>query len=172
MIKEDWNVIGISRSYSDFKHSNFFQIKANMYSYEQVKTLIKKIPKNNIYALINNVGGLGPIGKFEGINIKDWIDTFKLNLFSPLMLTQKIIPNLRRNKGSIIFISGGGSAYPIKNFSPYGVSKTAVVRMTEVLSKELFPDIFVYVIAPGPIRTKLFEKADRAGLKVPKKKVG
>ena len=36
LIKEDWNVIGISRSYSDFQHSNFFQIKANMYSYEQV----------------------------------------------------------------------------------------------------------------------------------------
>ena len=73
------------------------------------------------------------------------------------------IPSLRENRGFIIFLSGGGSAFPKPNFSAYGVSKTAVVRLSEVLASELSPDVLVYCVAPGPNRTQLLENAIRGG---------
>ena len=101
----------------------------------------------------------------------EWTKTFTLNLFSPLKITQKLIPKIRSNRGSIIFLSGGGSAFPRANFSPYSVSKTAIVRMAEVLAKELDPDVSVYVMAPGPIRTQLLKEAIAAGDNVPEERI-
>jgi NAD(P)-dependent dehydrogenase (short-subunit alcohol dehydrogenase family) len=47
------------------------------------------------------------------------------------------------------------------------VSKTAVVRFSEVLAKELAPEVLVYCVAPGPNRTALLDEAIRAGTIVP-----
>ena len=99
--------------------------------------------------------------------MEPWVHAFYVNLFGAAMLTQICIPILRRRKGFIIFLSGGGSALPRPNFSAYGVSKTAVVRLSEVLARELAPDVLVYCVAPGPNRTHLLEEAIRGGEIVP-----
>ena len=171
MLDDGWEVYGISRSNSPIKNSRFHQINADLNSNSDVHKVIRHIVKLNIHVLINNVGGHGPICEFDKVSMDEWIRTFTLNLFSPLRITQQLIPKMRRNKGSIIFLSGGGSAYPLVNFSSYGVSKTAVVRMAEILAKELSPDISVYSMAPGPNRTQLLNDAIAAGDNVPEERI-
>ena len=73
----------------------------------------------------------------------------------------------RRQRGFVIFLSGGGSGFPRPRFSAYGVSKTAVVRLAEVLAQELAPEVLVYCVAPGPNPTALLAEAERAGTVVP-----
>lgn len=170
-LDEKWIVYGVSRSDTPIISSRFHQINADMFSDREVEELLKNIEDLNINVLINNVAVHGPIGEFEQISIDEWIETFTLNLFSPLRLTQKLIPTLRRNRGSIIFLSGGGSAYPRANFSPYGVSKTAVVRMAETLAIELHPYVYVYIVAPGPNQTSLLKEAVAAGDNVPEDRI-
>ena len=46
---------------------------------------------------------------------------------------------LQKKRGKIINFSGGGANYSRPNFSAYGVSKAAIVRLTETLADELNP---------------------------------
>lgn len=162
-----YRVVGISRSETSIQDSNFRAIRTDLSDLEQVDALSKALSEENIVGLINNAGAHGPIGPFEEIPLKDWVQTFYSNLFGAAGLAQICIPNLKSNNGFMIFLSGGGSAFPRSNFSAYGVSKTGVVRLAETLAKELYPKVLVYCVAPGPNRTQLLEEAIRGGEPVP-----
>ena len=67
----------------------------------------------------------------------------------------------------MICFSGGGSTSPRPNFSAYGVAKTGVVRLVEMLASEWQgnpPDI--NAIAPGAIFTKMTEEVLARGEKL------
>jgi len=60
---------------------------------------------------------------------------------------------LRRNprRAKIVCFSGGGATRPRPNFSAYGVSKTAVVRLVEtVADEERDAPLDINAVAPGP----------------------
>lgn len=160
---EGYDVIGISRSSTAITHPRFRSLTVDITDLGKVKGLSEELAGLPIAGLINNAGVHGPIGAFENASLESWSDTFYTNLFGAAALSQVCIPGLRKQKGFIIFFSGGGSAFPRPNFSAYGVSKCAVVRLAEVLSKELAPDIMVYCVAPGPNRTRLIDESILSG---------
>jgi len=158
-----FSVVGLSRSDTKLADERFRQIKIDLGNIAEVNRLRDQIAEYSICGLINNAGIHGPIGPFETNDITEWVSAFQVNLFSAAALSRICIPSLKKNRGFIIFLSGGGSAFPKPNFSAYGVSKTAVVRLSEVLASELSPDVLVYCVAPGPNRTQLLENAIRGG---------
>jgi len=162
-----YKVIGVSRSNTTINNPNFQSIQIDISDLSQVSTLKNILGEREIIGLINNCGIHGPIGPMENSPIDQWIQTFNVNLFGHTLLSQMCIPSLRSNKGFIIFMSGGGSAFPRPNFSAYSVSKTGIVRLSETLAQELSPDILVYCVAPGPNRTSLLEEAIANGETVP-----
>ena len=158
-----YKVIGVSRSHTPINNPNFQSLQIDISDLTQIPTLKNVLNSHNLVGLINNSGIHGPIGPLESSPIDRWIQTFNVNLFGHTLLTQICIPSLRSNKGFIIFMSGGGSAFPRPNFSAYSVSKTGIVRLSEILAEELSPDILVYCVAPGPNRTSLLEEAIENG---------
>ena len=166
-----YEVIGVSRSETSINDPRFRSVAIDMGDLDQVRSLSDVLAGQPIVGLINNAGANGPIGPFEAAPLEAWVHTFNVNLFGAAALTQICVPALRQHKGFIIFLSGGGSAFPRPNFSAYGVSKSAVVRFSEVLAKELAPDIFVYSVAPGPNRTQLLDEAIHGGEVVPEEDV-
>ena len=162
-----YDVIGVSRSGASMEHPGFRSVTADIGDLDQVRALCDELAGQPIVGLINNAGLHGPIGPFENTDLEAWRRAFDVNLFGAAALSQLFIPSLRQQNGFIIFFSGGGSAFPRPNFSAYGVSKSAVVRLAEVLARELAPHVFVYCVAPGPNRTKLLEESVRSGETVP-----
>ena len=162
-----YRVCGISRTPTSFNEARFEQIQADLGNPEEILSLSKLIAGKSIFGLINNAAILGPTGPFENNDLGRWAHAFQVNLFSAATLSQICIPSLKREHGFVIFLSGGGSAFPRPNFSAYGISKTAVVRLSEVLARELYPDVMVYCVAPGPNRTRLLEEAIQGGEIVP-----
>ena len=162
-----FTVAGISRTPTKIDHPSFKSYSADVAELASLNQVVSEIDDGSIIGLINNAGSHGPIGPFESTPIDDWIGAFYPNLFGAAALSQLLIPSIRSNKGFIIFFSGGGSAFPRPNFSAYGVSKTGVVRLSEVLANELAPDVFVYCVAPGPNQTDLLEEAIKGGEPVP-----
>ena len=162
-LQEDFNVIGVSRSDSPIKHPSYRQLNADLSDPLELDGIVQSIKGEVIHGLINNAGVHGPVGPFEHIPYEAWEHTFQLNLFAPAVLARSCIPSLRREKGFVIFLSGGGSAFPRMNYSAYGVSKCAVVRLADTLALELTPDVFVYCIAPGPNRTDLLDEVIKNG---------
>jgi 3-oxoacyl-[acyl-carrier protein] reductase/pteridine reductase len=65
------------------------------------------------------------------------------------LLTAKEFAKQNIIDGRIINISSIGGVNIFKNRIDYNISKSAVIRLTEVLAKELAPNISVNCICPG-----------------------
>ena len=59
---------------------------------------------------------------------------------------------------SIILFSGGGVTSFRKNFSAYSISKIALVKLVEIISKEINNKLIqINVISPGIIKSKMID---------------
>ena len=120
---------------------------------------------SNLDVLINNAAIHGPIGPSDNTEISEWFDAFQVNLFTPIMLCNSFCKIMeKRGGGKIINISGGGATSPRPNFSCYAITKTALVRFTEILSIEVKnKNITANCVAPGMMNTKLLKEIITAG---------
>lgn len=111
--------------------------------------------------LINNAAVLGPIGPGWETPAAAWEEAFRVNLLGTYLCCRAVLPMMiRRRQGKVINVSGRGAAAAWPKFSAYGVSKTAVVRLTETLALEARPfGVQVNVMAPGANDTELFRRA-------------
>jgi len=119
----------------------------------------------HVDVLVNAAGVYGPIGPVTDVDLAEWTRALSVNLLGALYMCHDVIPSMQRRRwGSIINFSGGGATSPLPRFSAYGVSKAAVVRLTETLAVEVAgDDIRVNAIAPGAIDTKLQNDVLKAG---------
>lgn len=115
--------------------------------------------------LVNDAGVQGPIGAFMGVDFDDWKANFEVNLFGTASFCRAALPGMAdRRRGKIINLAGGGSTSPRPYFSAYGVAKTAVVRFTETLAREVDGlGIDVNAIAPGAVSTRMLDEVLIAG---------
>ncbi|MCF2947010.1 YciK family oxidoreductase [Paraglaciecola aquimarina] len=125
--------------------------------------------------LVHNASFVGHIGPFGQITEEDWNAVFQVNIHSQFLMTQALLPALKKSdKSSVIFTSSDlgikGKAY----WGPYSVSKFATQGMMQVLADEYEnTNIRFNCINPGPTRTSLRAKAfpgeDPSKLKTPEK---
>lgn len=115
--------------------------------------------------LVNAAGVYGPIGLLWEVNTEKWVQAMEVNLFGTFFGCQAVLPHMiDRRQGKIINFSGGGATSPLSRFTAYGVSKTAVVRLTETLAEEVKEfNVQVNVIAPGAVDTRLQDAVLAAG---------
>ena len=111
---------------------------------------------SNIDILVNNAGVAGPVGPLHDVDLSYWVRTIQVNVVGVYLCCRAVLPlMLSRNRGKIINMSGGVG----RNTSPYGVSKAAVVCLTEILSSELEgKNVQVNIMSPGSIHTRMWEE--------------
>ena len=140
---------------------------ADISSAKEVNTLYKEFRESGLtlHALINAAGVQPPIGAFELLDPKDWDRNLSINLFGTINMIRGVLPFFKSAEGGkIINFSGGGATSSRPNFSAYAVSKTAVVRLTEILAEELREyKIDVNAVAPGAINTGMLDEIIEAG---------
>jgi NAD(P)-dependent dehydrogenase (short-subunit alcohol dehydrogenase family) len=115
--------------------------------------------------LVNCAGIYGPIGPVTEINVEKWLQAIHINLYGTLLCIRAVLPTMmKKQKGKIVNMSGGGAASPFPRFSAYSASKAAVVRLTETLSVEVKDyNIDINAIAPGAVNTRMLDQALEAG---------
>ena len=142
--------------------SNVIGIVGDISNHDDVKKVVAETIQRfgKIDILVNNAAIQQPIGLFKDIDIKDWVDSFNINLFGTALFCKEILPYfVKQKKGKIINFSGGGATFARPNFSSYGVAKTAVVRFTETIAEELKAfNIDVNAISPGIVDTRMFKE--------------
>ena len=156
-----------------------FQPKINQkINFETINFDNKKNIKNKILSnkeifkscdiIINTIGELGEIKNFFSLNINKFYRTFDTNFFSHVHFFRYLYPLIKRKKNLlIVFFSGGGTTSLRENFSSYSLSKIALVKLSEILSKEFINrNIRINSISPGIINSKM----TREVLRVKKKK--
>jgi NAD(P)-dependent dehydrogenase (short-subunit alcohol dehydrogenase family) len=96
---------------------------------------------------------------------REWLRTIETNLFGAYLMVKHVGPLMEGPpRPRIINFAGGGAFSPFEHYSAYAVSKTALVRLTEILAIELASrDIAVNAVAPGFVATEIHEATLREG---------
>ncbi|MDD4924675.1 MAG: SDR family NAD(P)-dependent oxidoreductase [Dehalococcoidales bacterium] len=115
--------------------------------------------------LVNCAGIYGPIGLMTDNDVRHWLATININLCGTFLCMRAVLPvMMKKNRGKIVNMSGGGGASPLPRFSAYGTSKAGVIRLTETIANEVKDyKIDINAIAPGPVNTRLLDEALTAG---------
>ena len=127
----------------------------------EIEQGLKKIISLNwtIDIIVNNAG-INHVALFKMTPIKKIREIFNINFFSQILLTQKLLNIMIKNKkGSIINISSNAAVECDAGRSGYSSSKAALIAWTKVLSKELGDfNIRVNAVSPGLTNTDMGEK--------------
>ncbi len=110
-----------------------------------------------ISILINNAGqfrALGPIGVVDPVA---WWNEVEVNFRGPFLYANAVLPGMRTlHGGKIINLVSAAGMQGIPGLSAYVISKTALIRFTEVLALDAVEDgIRVFAIHPGVVRTPM-----------------
>jgi len=104
-----------------------------------------------------NCAGINDFGLLEGQSQSAIVDTISINLVSPMLICQDLLPMLRRRDGAQIINIGstfGSIGYP--GFSAYCASKFGLRGFTEALRRELADtSLRISYIAPRATHTDL-----------------
>lgn len=171
-VKNGADVIIISRNKEKLNKAaeklSIYNRKINTISFDlsdlsKIPALTKEI--NLIYSkvdvLVNNAA-MALFEKIENMQPSELAQIISMNVQSPYILSQQLLPSLLKTKGNIINISSYFShrMIPGRYSTAYSLTKGAIDSFTKSLACELGPNgIRVNAIAPGSVKTPLFNTA-------------
>ncbi len=136
-------------------------VQADVSENSEVEKMISTIEKElgNISILINNAG-IAVRKKIEDTTEEDFDETIKVNLKSNFLVTQAVLPNMRKNKwGRIIMISSTAAQIGGTVGLHYAASKAGQIGMMHFYAANLDKEnITVNAIAPALIETDMLNE--------------
>jgi len=109
--------------------------------------------------LLNNAGVLGYLAPIEHYEVQKWMEVMHVNLTAPYILTQSLLPLLKKSTNpSIVFTSSGVGRIGRALWGAYAVSKFGTEGLMQTLADEL-DGIRVNCINPGKTRTAMRQAA-------------
>lgn len=123
------------------------------------ETVRQAAGENGLAGLVNNAG-IAISAPMELVPLAEFRRQMEVNLVGQLAVIQTFIPLLRRCRGRIVNISSVNGALAAPYLGPYSASKFALEAVSDALRVELRHwGIKVIVIAPGAIKTPIWEKS-------------
>ena len=109
--------------------------------------------------LVHNASLLGPSPQppLADYPLAELERVYAANVFGPLRLTQLLLPCMDPG-ARIVSITSDAAVEPYEGWGGYGSSKAALEQWTRVLAAER-PDLRVYVVDPGDMRTQMHQDA-------------
>ena len=165
LLKSGAKVIGLARNHSKFnpETKNYIKYKTDFSNEEILLNTIAKIinEHKDLDCLVSNAG-FGKFGTLETFSTKEINDFIFTNLTSHMILTNKILPHLKKiRKGNIIFIGSESALKGGKNGSLYSAAKFGLRGFSQSIREEsCSKNIHVSLINPGMVRTSFFNNLD------------
>ncbi len=117
---------------------------------DQVQALAAQLAEvGRIDVLIHSAGaiGLGPIESAPGEELDR---QYRVNVRAPYLLTQALLPALKRSQGQIVFINSSAALNARANVGQYAASKAALKAIADSLRDEVNADgVRVLSVYPG-----------------------
>lgn len=109
-------------------------------------------------AVVHNAAISGPITPMELMPPEKWQEVIHLNLNVPFLLTQALLPLLKKSPHSSVLFTTAQEAHQAKAYwGAYSASKHGVMAMAKAFHEELEnnTDIRVNCVNPGIVRTAM-----------------
>ena len=109
--------------------------------------------------LVNNAGVPGPYGPMWETDPDEWGWCMDVNLRGPYLCVRAVMPAMvTRQRGKIITVASGSGTESQPYSGAYTISKTAVIRFSEILAVEAKEhNISSFSIHPGIVHTAMAE---------------
>jgi NAD(P)-dependent dehydrogenase (short-subunit alcohol dehydrogenase family) len=109
--------------------------------------------------LVNNASVLGPSPQpaLDAYPLDVLRRVYEVNVIAPLALVQLALPHLAPS-ARIIDVTSDAAVEPYEGWGGYGSSKAALDQLSAILAAE-HPDLRVYAVDPGDMRTQLQQAA-------------
>jgi NAD(P)-dependent dehydrogenase (short-subunit alcohol dehydrogenase family) len=108
------------------------------------------------------------IGYFAGglvatAPVKDLDRLYRVNVRSPYLLTQSLLPSLISRQGQVVFVNSGAGFQPARaGWAAYAASKHALRALADGLREEVHPQgVRVITVFPGRTATAMQEEVHR-----------
>jgi hypothetical protein len=137
LLELNYELIGISRSikYKDFNHKNFTPLKADLSKEKDTLLACKILKEKNIFMLIN-CAGFGRFEPHEELSTQVITDMIYLNLTAPLLLSNALLRDLKKNNGYLININSIEAIKSSKFAGVYSASKAGLKAFGDSLFEE------------------------------------
>lgn len=139
-------------------------LQADLRDFDRLDELVERADEaiGPINALVNNAA-IWRRTPFGETSLEDWNELFEVNLRAPYFLTQSFARRGADRPGAaVVNLADVFGDRPLEEYSAYGMTKSALRYMTEVLAAELAPDLRVNAIAPGTVLLNEDHDADMA----------
>jgi len=165
LVQDGWQVFNLDIM-APADASTTTWIETDLADSASIKAAVAEVAGHGpISGLVNNAGIPGDNDLLVSTTDEDLDRVFAINTRAPAILAREVAPSMKTQRfGRIVNISSRallGKAYR----TSYSGTKGAIASMTRVWAIELAEDgITCNAVAPGPVRTELFEKANPPGM--------
>lgn len=167
---DGYNVLGTYRKFSETvdelsQLKGLTLIQCDLNNNKDIKNL-EEILDRKQYAwstLFSSVGTSEPIGRFFDLDFEDWEKSVYTNSLGQLRAIHALYKyRFKKAVSNIVLLAGGGTNNPFRCYSAYCMSKIMLIKMCELLDDEN-PDLNVFIVGPGFVRTKTHLETIKAG---------
>ena len=170
LLSKGYRVIGLSRAITNeietlieqYSKEKYIHINYDLLDVEGIKNLYKKTlrpltKENGIYAFINNAA-MAYDDIITNLNYESLDKMYKVNVFSPMMITKYILRDmlLNKTKGNIIHISSISAHTGYKGLAMYASTKGAIEAFSKNTAREWGAlGIRSNIVCPGFMDTEM-----------------
>lgn len=163
----DTSVSGLSE---EFPSTKFSVIAADVTSTKDVTDLFASI-SDPVDILINNAGFLSTPANFLDADLKDYWESFNVNVWGMILVTQTFLKHREAHKAqntaaAVVITVNTLAAFTVRfpQLSAYAASKTAAARISELLQEDVPTTSARFIsIHPGAVETAMGEKSGLSG---------
>jgi NAD(P)-dependent dehydrogenase (short-subunit alcohol dehydrogenase family) len=167
-LRRGWSVAGTFRTSlpeSLREHERFSGLRCDAVSSE-CGALISEFMRARAIRwdiFISCIGQLAPVGPFFECDFESWAHSVETNGVAQLRALHAAHPFRQKARVChVVFFAGGGTNNPFRHYSAYCLGKIALIKMCELLDDEN-PDLNVFIVGTGWVRTKIHEQTLAAG---------
>lgn len=142
-------------------------LRCEPHQLEAFRAAVLSATENGELTAIVHNAAVQHLGSFEQLGPVEWHETLEVNLMAPVVISRALLPQLKRQRGSIVHIGSVHSQLTKPGFVAYATSKAALAGLTRAMAVELGDSVRVNAIEPAAIATPMLEAgfADTPALK-------
>lgn len=155
-----YEVYGIGRKFKEEETDRFHHIVLDLLDTEELLKVLKNIGLHEVDLVVNNAG-CAWYGIHENVDLSSISTMVRTNLEVPMLITKTVLPYIRKNKGTLLYISSMTAVKSSPHGAAYGATKAGLLAFSNsILEENRKHGVRVSCILPDMTDTDLYRNAD------------